>query len=446
MELDIKTPPHSQSAERMLLSCVLLDEDKYTDISGLIFQNSFYYKEHQTIFYYMGQLFRTYKNIDAITLSAILTKEDKLEYIGGNNYINDLVSLVPNAANIFSYADIIRECYIRRELIKLSTKMADMCYHPKELGAEDILDKVEHEIFQIKDSNAEKQQFNHVNDILDQVLEQIVSTDPNSGTGVKTNFVELDKFTSGLQKGELIILAGRPSMGKTSLAMNIAENIAVSHNNPVAIFSLEMTAVQLTYRLVSSFSKVNHRNIKNNNLNDAETDDVYHAIESLRKSKIYVSQDTNVTSLDIRSYARRLKSQLPSLSLIVIDYVQILNIPRNSKGYSNRAQDLGEVSRSLKALALELDIPILLLSQLNREVENRQDKKPTMADLRESGALEQDADLILLLYRDEYYNRDNDISRGVTEVIVAKNRNGATGIFELKFTPKCVRFDNLYMD
>ena len=446
MDIDITTLPHSQSAEKMLLSCLLLEEDKYADISGIIFHNSFYFREHQTIFYYISQLFKNYSNIDAITLSAILTKEEKLEEIGGNNYINNLVSLVPNTGNIFSYADIIRECHIRRELIKISNDISHMCYHPAELGVEEIVDRAEQAIFQIKDCNIEKQQFAHINDILDQVLEQIVCTDPTSVPGVKTNFVELDKFTSGLQKGELIILAGRPSMGKTSLAMNIAENIALLDNKAVAIFSLEMTAVQLTSRLVSSSSKVQQKSIRTNNLNDSETDDVYHAIELLRGSQIYISQNSNVTVLDIRAQARRLKSQLPSLSLIVIDYVQIMNIPRHSKGYSNRAQDLGEVSRSLKALALELDIPILLLSQLNREVENRQDKKPTMADLRESGALEQDADLILLLYRDEYYNRDNDISRGVTEVIVAKNRNGATGIFELKFTPKCVRFDNLYMD
>jgi replicative DNA helicase len=311
-----------------------------------------------------------------------------------------------------------------------------------------LLDEAEQKIFSIKNSNTTNRQFLDLKELLSNTVEKIISmanrTDKNAVTGIATHYYDLDVNTSGLQRGELIIIAGRPGMGKTSFALNIAENVAIKNKLAVVVFSLEMTGEQLVQRLISANAKVDQSSIKRGDLTNEEMDNIYLSINELRDAPIHIAESSGINVIDMRARARRLKDQLGDLGLIVIDYVQIMSAIREGKN-SNRAQELADISRSLKALALELNVPIILLSQLNRDVEARQDKRPNIADLRESGALEQDADIILLIYRDEYYNPDSK-DRGLAEINIAKNRSGSTGIIKLAFIGKYTKFENPYLD
>ncbi|MFN8770737.1 MAG: replicative DNA helicase [Neisseriaceae bacterium] len=444
----LKTPPHSIEAEQMLIACILLDESSYIDIAGIVNEANFYRKEHQIIFEHIVKLKTQRRNIDAVTLAVSLEKENHLEYIGGHEYLNSLVEATSSSSNIRSYAEIIRECFILRELIRSGNDITELAYTSDNRNVDVLLDEAEQKIFKIKDLNSNNRQFVDLKELLGQVIERIVimsqREDKNAVTGIATHYYDLDKLTSGLQRGELIIIAGRPGMGKTSFALNIAENVALKNKLPVAIFSLEMTGEQLVQRLLSSASRVDQGKIKRGDLTHAEMDDLYLAVDELRNAPIHIAESPGINVIDLRARARRLKEQLGGLGLIVIDYVQIMSSLREGRN-SNRAQELADISRSLKALALEISVPILLLSQLNRDVENRQDKRPNIADLRESGALEQDADIIMLLYRDDYYD-PNSREKGLSEVNVAKNRSGSTDTVKLTFIGKCTRFENLYIN
>ena len=444
----LKTPPHSIEAEQMLIACILLDESSYIDVAGIVNEANFYRKEHQIIFSHLVKLKTQRRNIDAVTLAVSLEQAEQLEYVGGHEYLNNLVEATSSSSNIRSYAEIIRECFILRELIRSGTDIADLAYSPGERQIDVILDEAEQKIFKIKDLNATNRQFADIKELLGQVIERIVvmsqREDKNAVTGIATHYYDLDEYTSGMQRGELIIIAGRPGMGKTSFALNIAENVALKNKLPVAVFSLEMTGEQLVQRLLSSTSRVDQGKIKRGDLTHAEMDDLYLAVDELRNAPIHIAESPGINVIDLRARVRRLREQLGDLGLIVIDYVQIMSSLREGRN-SNRASELADISRSLKALALEIGVPILLLSQLNRDVENRQDKRPNIADLRESGALEQDADIILLLYRDDYYDPDSK-DKGLAEVNIAKNRSGSTGTVKLTFVGKCTRFENPYLN
>lgn len=443
----LKTPPHSIEAEQMLLACILIDESSYIDIAGIVHEGNFYRKEHQIIFMHITKLKTQYRNIDAVTLAASLDQEKQLDYVGGHEYLNNLVEATSSSSNIRSYAEIIRECYILRELIKAGSDISDTAFTPNGRDIDIILDEAEQKIFSIKDLNTTNRQFGDIKEMLNNVIQKIVEMsqreDKTAVTGIATHYYELDSLTSGMQRGELIIIAGRPGMGKTSFALNIAENVALKNKLPVVVFSLEMTGEQLVQRLLSSCSRVDQGAIKRGDLTHEDMDNLYLAVDELRNAPIHIAESPGINVIDLRARVRRLKDQIGDLGLIVIDYVQIMSAlgGRNS----NRASELAEISRSLKSLALELGVPILLLSQLNRDVENRQDKRPNIADLRESGALEQDADIILLLYRDDYYDPDSK-DKGLAEVNIAKNRSGSTGVVKLTFIGKCTRFENPYLN
>lgn len=442
----LKLPPHSIEAEQMILGSLLLDEKAYTDIAGYLHEANFYRKEHQLIFHHIVKLRIQKRNVDALTVGDSLVQAKELEFVGGYQYINSLVDASSSAANIRSYAEIVRERYVLRELIRASGEIIELANEPNGRDINILLDEAEQKIFHIKDLNTTNKQFFGIKELLEKVLERTVQMsereDKSAVTGIATHFEELDVYTSGLQRGELIIVAGRPGMGKTAFALNIAENVAVRNKLPVVIFSLEMTGEQLVQRMVSSYSGIDQGRLKRGDVNNEIMERLFLAMNDLSSVPIYISESPGINVIDLRARVRRLKDQLGDLGLIVIDYVQIMSGLRDSRN-SNRAQEISDISRSLKALALELSVPIILLSQLNREVESRQDKRPNIADLRESGALEQDADIILLIYREDYYNKE--IERSFAEINIAKNRSGSTGMFKLAFVGKCTRFDNPYL-
>ena len=442
------TPPHSIEAEQMILGGILIDPDSFIEISGMIYEYNFYRHEHQKIFQHILILKAADRNVDAITLSDSLKQTGDLDFIGGTSYLNNLIDATVSAINIKSYAQIVRDRYILRELISAGNKIIELAYFSYFKDVDIILDESEKKIFQIKDINITNKQFNDIKVLLDKVLERTLmmsNKDNKDGiTGIPTHFNQLDHLTSGLQAGELIIVAGRPGMGKTSFALNIAENVALKNQLAVAIFSLEMTGEQLVQRMLSSVALVDQNSIKRGEFSHDEMDKLYLAMSELKKAPIYIAESPGINVIDLRSRVRRLKNQINNLGLVVIDYVQIMSGLRDSRGV-NRAQEIADISRSLKSLALELNVPIILLSQLNREVESRQDKRPNIADLRESGALEQDADIILLLYRDSYYDKESK-KGNLSEINIAKNRSGSTGIVELAFLAKCTKFENPYIE
>ncbi len=442
----LKTPPHSIEAEQFLIGGILLDEYAYEQIAGTLFPKHFYRKEHQIIFEHIVKLRAENKNVDAVTVAESLKTNNQLEYVNGIDYLYDLVDAISSASNIHSYSEIIRERFILRELISASNGIADVAYSPQGRNVDQILDESEKKIFTIKDLNSSNKQFAEMRHLLDEAVTKMMDAaqNPDRGgvTGVETHYSELDQYTSGLQRGELIIIAGRPGMGKTSFALNIAENVALENKEAVAVFSLEMPAIQLVQRMLSSRARVDNSSMKKGYLTHEEIERVTVAVTQLRDAPIHIAETSGINVIDLRARARRLRDKVGKLGLIVIDYVQIMS-GLNSGPNSNRAQEIAEISRSLKTLALELDVPIILLSQLNRDVESRTDKRPNISDLRESGALEQDADIILLLYRDDYYNREDSKEKNIAEVNIAKNRSGSTGMFKLYFHNEYTRFANL---
>ena len=444
----LKAPPHSVEAEQMILGCILIDEDSYVNIAGILHEAHFYRKEHQTIFHHIVKLKSYNRNVDALTIADSLQQNNEIEFVGGYDYINSLVEATASSANIKSYADIVRERYVLRELVRAGSEIAENAYSPAGRDIDVILDEAEQKIFSIKDVNNNNKHFANLKDLLESVIERVITMsqreDKNAVTGIATHYIQLDNFTSGLQRGELIIIAGRPGMGKTSFALNIGENIALKNKLPVAVFSLEMTGEQLVQRLLSSAARVDQTAIKRGDLTYDDMDKLYLATNELKHASLYIAETPGINVLDLRARVRRLKDHVGDLGLIVIDYVQIMSGLGTNRN-TNRAQEIADISRSLKSLALELNVPIVLLSQLNREVESRNDKRPNIADLRESGALEQDADIILLLYRDSYYD-PNSKDGNLAEINIAKNRSGSTGIVKLAFVSKYTRFENPYLN
>ncbi len=442
----IKLPPHSVEAEQSVLGGLMLDSTALDRIADLITDDDFYRQEHRLIYRQVVRLSELAKPVDVITVAEALEIAGELDKVGGLPYLGGLAQNVPSAANIRRYGEIVRERSIMRKLAEVGTDIASSAYNPTGRDAAQLLDEAESKVFEIAEAGSKgKQGFIAMPPLLSQVVERIETLygrdNPSDITGTATGFTDLDKMTSGLQPGDLVIVAGRPSMGKTALAINIAENVAMDSKLPVAIFSMEMGASQLAMRMLGSVGKLNQHDLRTGRLQDDDWGRLTHALGRLNDAPIHIDESAALSSLDLRARSRRLHRQHGNLGLIVVDYLQLMS-SNAGKASENRATEISEISRSLKALAKELKVPVIALSQLNRSLEQRPNKRPVMSDLRESGAIEQDADLILFIYRDEVYNSDSP-DKGKAEIIIGKQRNGPIGKVELAFRGEYTRFDNL---
>ncbi|MBB5190500.1 replicative DNA helicase [Silvimonas terrae] len=441
----LRLPPHSVEAEQSVLGGLLLDNPSFDRIADILGEKDFYREDHRRIFQHIVRLIEHNRPADVITVAESMDNNNELSYVGGLSYLGALAQNTPSAANIRRYGEIVREKSVMRQLASVANEIADAAYSPSGREASELLDEAESKVFQIAEQSAKGQQgFISMPPILKEIVEKIdyLYRQDNASeiTGVASGFVDLDKMTSGLQGGDLVIVAGRPSMGKTAFSVNIAEYVGTELKLPVAIFSMEMGAAQLGMRMVGSIGKIDLHKLKTGRFEDEDWTKLTYAINKLSEAPIFIEETGALSALDIRTRCRRLARQHGQLGLIVIDYLQLMSGRAGAKD-QNRATELGEISRSLKGLAKELKCPLIALSQLSRSVEQRTDKRPMMSDLRESGAIEQDADIIMFMYRDEYYNPDSQF-KGLAECIVGKHRNGPTGKVPLVFTGKYSRFDN----
>lgn len=438
-------PPHSMEAEQSVLGGLLLENAAWDRIADVVLGEDFYRHEHRVIFRAIARLINESRPADVITVQEELERHDELEGAGGFHYLVTLAQNTPSAANIRRYAEIVRERSIMRQLAEVGTEIARNAYNPQGRDASQLLDEAENQVFRIAESTAKaKQGFLNMPDLLREVVERIdmlYSRDnPEEVTGISTGFVDLDRKTSGLQAGDLIIVAGRPAMGKTAFSINIAEHVAIEGKLPVAVFSMEMGGSQLVMRMLGSVGKLDQHVLKTGALQDEHWGRLNEAVTKLSDAPLFIDETPGLTALELRARARRLARQFGGkLGLIVIDYLQLMT---GSGRGDNRASELGEISRSLKGLAKELQVPIIALSQLSRKVEERPDKRPMMSDLRESGAIEQDADLIMFMFRDEYYTKEHSQLKGLAECIIGKHRNGPTGRVYLTFLGQYTRFEN----
>jgi len=441
----LKIPPHSVEAEQSVIGALLLENEALDKIADILFANDFYRHDHKAIFQHIAKLIEHNRPADIVTVAESLESTAELSGVGGIAYLGALAQSTPTAANIRRYAEIVHERAVMRQLVVVGSGIAESAYLPNGRNAEQLLDEAEAKIFQIAEGGKKSTQgFVDIKILLPQVADRIdylYSRDnPSDVTGVPTGFTDLDSMTSGMQGGDLIIVAGRPSMGKTAFSLNIAENVALDTKLPVAVFSMEMGGTQLAMRMIGSVGRLDQHRMRNGNLEDEDWEKLTTALGKLNEAPIFIDEGAGLSSFDVRARARRLHRQTGKLGLIVIDYLQLMSAPAGKQG-ENRATEISEISRSLKALAKELDCPVVALSQLNRSVEQRPDKRPVMSDLRESGAIEQDADVILFIYRDEVYNPDSP-DKGTAEIIIAKQRNGPIGRVRLTFMGQHTRFES----
>jgi replicative DNA helicase len=448
--LALKVPPHSIEAEQSVLGGLLLDNQAFDRVADLISGEDFYRDDHRRIWRHLARLIEAGKPADVVTISESIEASEDKDKTGGAAYLGALAQNTPSALHIRRYAELVRERAVQRRLAQVATEIAESALAAGGKDSGQLLDEAESKIFQIAESGARRDQgLLEIKPVLARVFERIDHLyhrdNPSDVTGVPTGFADLDKMTAGLQPGDLIVIAGRPSMGKTALALNIAEHVAVDNGLPVAIFSMEMSGTQLAMRLLGSISKVDQHRMRTGRLNDDEWSKLSEAIGRLHDTPIYIDEGGALNALEVRARARRLKRQFSKLGLIVIDYLQLMSA-NDARAGENRATEISEISRSLKAMAKELDVPVIALSQLNRAVDQRPDRRPVMSDLRESGAIEQDADVILFIYREVVYKPDlPEDQRGVAEVIVGKQRNGPIGTVKLTFRGQHTRFEN-YLD
>ncbi|APE07239.1 MULTISPECIES: replicative DNA helicase [Alteromonas] len=438
----LKVPPHSIEAEQSVLGSMLIDPESWDKVAELVTETDFYNRSHQTIFRAIVRLLNTNQPIDLITVSEELEKHDELDDAGGFAYLGELAKNTPSSANVASYAQIISERAITRELIGVAHEIAEIGYNPEGRDSADILDLAESRVFEIAERRTgENEGPRDVGSVLGKTidrLEELVKTNKEV-TGVTTGFTDLDKKTSGLQPSDLIIVAARPSMGKTTFAMNLVENAMMAEEKPVLVFSLEMPSEQIMMRMLASLSRVDQTKIRTAQLDDEDWARISNTMAMLKdKDRLFVDDSSGLTPMDVRSRARKLARERGGISLIMIDYLQLMRVPSLSE---NRTLEIAEISRSLKALAKELEVPVVALSQLNRTLEQRADKRPVNSDLRESGSIEQDADLIMFIYRDEVYH-ENSEDKGIAEIIIGKQRNGPIGTSRLTFQGQFSRFDN----
>lgn len=437
----LKVPPNSIQAEQSVLGGLMLDNQTWDSVADKIVETDFYRKDHRLIFRAIAQLAEKQIPFDVITLSEALDAIGELENAGGLAYLGMLAKDTPSAANIVAYANIVRDRSVLRQLIHVGTNISDSAFNPEGRDTAELLENAERQVFEI----AEQRQRGHggfqpIKSLLATAVDKIETLFEQEGniTGASTGFVDFDEMTSGLQPSDLIIVAGRPSMGKTTIAMNMAENIAIKGDKPVAVFSMEMPGDSLAMRMMSSLGRIDQHKVRTGKLDDDEWPRLTSAINLLAETKLFIDDTPALTPTEVRSRARRLVREHGSLGLIVIDYLQLMQSPASG---DNRVQQISDISRGLKALAKELNVPVIALSQLNRNLEQRPNKRPVMSDLRESGGIEQDADLIVFVYRDEVYNPDSP-DKGIAEIIIGKQRNGPIGTVRLTFLGQYTRFEN----
>ncbi|AOK29548.1 replicative DNA helicase [Burkholderia singularis] len=439
----LKVPPHSIEAEQSVLGGLLLDNGAWDRIADFLSQSDFYRYDHRVIFEHIGRLIATTRPADVVTVYEALTTSGKAEEVGGLAYLNALAQNTPSAANIRRYAEIVRDRAVLRRLVSVADEISADAFNPQGREVRQLLDEAEAKVFSIAEDGARGTQgFLEIGPLLTQVVERIDTlyhtANPSDVTGTPTGFVDLDRMTSGMHGGELIIVAGRPSMGKTAFSMNIGEYVAVEYGLPVAVFSMEMPGTQLVMRMLGSVGRLDQHRMRTGRLSDEDWPKLTHAVQKMSEAQLFIDETGGLNPMELRSRARRLARQCGKLGLIIVDYLQLMT--GSSQG-ENRATEISEISRSLKSLAKELDVPVIALSQLNRGLEQRPNKRPVMSDLRESGAIEQDADVILFIYRDEVYNPDSP-DKGTAEIIIGKQRNGPIGPVRLTFLGQYTKFDN----
>ena len=438
----LKVPPHSIEAEQSVLGSLMLDNESWEKTADLLVEHDFYRRDHQLIFRAIADLFEHSQPVDVITLAEYHDKRGELDKVGELAYLGMLARNTPSSANIIAYASIVRERSILRQLIAVGTAISNVAFNPEGKSSEEMLDLAEGQVFDIAEKGAKRSGgFIQVKEVLSRVVDRIDTLFEQDSpiTGLPTGFNDFDEQTSGMQPADLVIVAGRPSMGKTTFAMNLAEHAAIKSNVPVAVFSMEMPADALAMRMLSSLGQIDQHRLRTGRLNDDDWPRLTSAIALLNEAPLFIDDTPALTVTELRARARRLKRE-HGLSMIVIDYIQLMQGSSRSSN-ENRATEISEISRSLKALAKELEVPVVALSQLNRSLEQRPNKRPIMSDLRESGAIEQDADLIVFIYRDEVYNEDS-AEKGKAEIIISKQRNGPIGTLALTFQGKYTRFEN----
>lgn len=443
---NLKMPPHSLEAEQSVLGGLLLDNEAWEKISDKLVAADFYRKDHRLIFKALYYLAENNQPIDVVTLHEFLEQEGEAEEIGGLAYIADLAKNTPSASNIVAYADIVRERAVLREMIAVANQVADAAYFPKGRKSSELLDIAESQVFKIAQKRENRQSgLKLAASFLDETLDRVQQAVESKGgiTGLPSGFSDLDKMTNGLQKSDLVIVAGRPAMGKTTFAMNIAEHASIHSGKPVLVFSMEMPANQLLLRSFASIGGIDANRLRSGALDDRDWDNLSVATNILKNScKMFIDDSAGLTPSEVRSRSRRIVREHGEVGLIIVDYLQLMTVPGMAE---NRTLEISEISRSLKSLAKELNVPVLALSQLNRSLEQRADRRPVMSDLRESGAIEQDADVIMFVYRDEVYHEDTE-HKGTAEIIISKQRNGPIGTKRLAFQGHYNRFVNLAAD
>jgi len=444
-----KIPPNSIDSEQSVLGGLLLHNDSWDNVVNIISSDDFYQASHRIIYDAIVILLEHDKPADILTVKEQVIKTHDEESIGGFAYLAQIAENTPSVSNIDAYAKHVRELSIFRQLIKIGRELADTAFHPKDIEVNNLLDLSERKIFEIAEQvSRNKQEITNVKDIIKDVVNRVHEMQEKKGfKGTETGFSELDKLTSGLQNGDLIIIAGRPSMGKTALSMNIVEHVAIHNSIPVAVFSLEMPTEQLVIRMISSFGRIDSSKLRDGDMSEIDWNSFNHAVRAFEENTILIDETPSITPTEIRAKCRRLKRKYPDLGLIMVDYLQLMTVHGKSE---NRVQEISEISRSLKALAKEINVPVIALSQLNRGVESRaktgKGRIPQMADLRESGSIEQDADIIGFIYRDEVYHDDsytNPEEVGKADLRIAKHRNGATGNIKLAFVGQYSKFEDL---
>lgn len=445
---ELKVPPHSLEAEQAVLGGLMLDNQAWDQVADRITENDFYRLDHRTIFRAMSDLVLQSKPLDIITVSEYLELSQNLESVGGLAYLGGLAKNTPSAANIAAYADIVRERSVLRQLVEVGGNITESGFDPKGRPAMELLDDAERKVFAIAERGGRGGEGPIIiSEVLARAVQRIDTLyEGGSGgshiTGISTGYNEFDRLTTGLQPADLIVIAGRPSMGKTMFAMNIAEHAAMKQENTVLIFSMEMPAESLAMRMLSSLGRIEQQKIRTGQLQEEDWPRLTSAISMMSSKKLLIDDAGGLSPFEVRARARRVSRTHGDLGLIVIDYLQLMRVPGR---YEHRASEIAEISRCLKSLAKELNVPVIVISQLNRGLEQRPEKRPVMSDLRESGAIEQDADLIAFIYRDEVYNKDSH-DKGTAEIIIAKQRNGPIGMVRLTCLGHYSRFENYAME
>ncbi len=437
----LKVPPNSIQAEQAVLGGLMLDNEGWDKVAENVTEEDFYRKEHRYIFRAISQLASKMEPVDVVTVSEMLETMGEIDTVGGLAYVGMLAKDTPTAANIDSYAKIVRDRSVLRQLVHVGTTISGSVFNPDGQETSQLLENAERQVFEIAEQQQRgKSGFIPVRSLLAKAVDKIESLyeQDNPITGVSTGFTDFDEMTSGLQAADLVIVAGRPSMGKTTFAMNLAENVAIKAKKPVAVFSMEMPGDQLAMRMMSSLGRIDQHKVRTGKLDDDEWPRMTSAINLLAETQLFIDDTPALTPTEVRSRSRRLMREHGQLGLIVLDYLQLMQSPSSGE---NRTQQISDISRNLKALAKELNVPVVALSQLNRNLEQRPNKRPVMSDLRESGSIEQDADVIVFIYRDEVYNEDS-ADKGVAEIIIGKQRNGPIGTSRLTFLGQYTRFEN----